>query len=29
MNRYFMLYGGKVKPNPKSINVQSYMRLKW
>lgn len=29
MNRYFMLYGGKVKPNPKSINVESYMRLKW
>jgi hypothetical protein len=29
MNRYFMLYGGKVKPNPKSVNVQSYMRLKW
>lgn len=29
MKRYFMLYGGKVKPNPKSINVESYMRLKW
>lgn len=29
MNRYFMLYGGKVKPNPKSVNVESYMRLKW
>ena len=29
MKHYFMLYGGKVKPNPQSINVQSYMRLKW
>lgn len=29
MKRYFILYGGKVKPNPKSINVESYMRLKW
>lgn len=29
VKRYFMLYGGKVKPNPRSINVESYMRLKW
>lgn len=29
MRHYFLLYGGKVKPNPRSINVQSYMRLKW
>lgn len=29
MERYFILYGGKVKPNPKSVNVESYMRLKW
>lgn len=29
MERYFQLYGGKVRPNPKSVNVESYMRLKW
>ena len=29
MNRYFSFYGKKVIPNPKSTNVQSYMRLKW
>lgn len=29
MNRYFSFYGKKVIPNPKSVNVQSYMRLKW
>ena len=29
MNRYFILYGKRVKPNPASINVESYMRLKW
>lgn len=29
MKHYFMVFGGKVKPNPRSINVQSYMRLKW
>lgn len=29
MKRYFMLYGGKVKPHPQSTNVKSYMRLKW
>lgn len=29
MERYFDLYGGKVRPNPKSVNVESYMRLKW
>lgn len=29
MDRYFQLYGGKVRPNPKSVNVESYMRLKW
>lgn len=29
MKRYFTFYGNKVIPNPKSINIASYMRLKW
>lgn len=29
MRHYFLLFGGKLTPNPRSINVQSYMRLKW
>lgn len=28
LKRFFILYGGKVEPNPKSVNVESYMRLK-
>lgn len=29
MDRYFLVYGGRLKPNPKSVNTESYMRLKW
>lgn len=29
MKRYFTLNGGRIKPNPKSVNVESYIRLKW
>ena len=29
LKKSFVLYGGKLKPNPASVNVESYMRVKW
>lgn len=29
ISRYFDIYGGKLRPNPSSVNLDSYMRLKW